>query len=34
MNWFGAPAFQMMDNAIHKINYHPVDNAIGFPDAV
>ena len=33
MNWFG-PSFQMVDNAIHKINYYPMDNAMGFPNTV
>ena len=24
----------MVDNAIHKINYYPMDNAMGFPNTV
>ena len=27
-----APIFQKVDNALHWINLHPVDNAIGFPN--
>ena len=26
-----APVVQKLDNAIHRINLYPVDNAIGFP---
>ena len=29
-----APVFQKEDSAVHQINYHPVDNAIGFHDTV
>ena len=29
-----APVFQKTDSAIHQINYHPVYNAMGFPDTV
>ena len=29
-----APVFQKVDKAILQINYHTVDNAIGFPDTV
>ena len=25
-----APVVQTMDNAIHRINHYPLDNAIGF----
>jgi len=27
-----APVVQKLDSAIHWINHHPVDNAIGFPN--
>ena len=27
-----APVVQMVDNTIHRINYYPLDSAIGFPN--
>ena len=27
-----GPVVQKVDNAIHRINHYPLDNAIGFPN--